>query len=588
MRCKSKRITLPGAALYACFLAAGLPAGQAAAQAPIPLQPKEFQPAPPAPVSPDAPEAANDGIRVDSLGEMDFSNAGLLTRDNSGFGSDMWRGAEGALVARLLPQLPAATPSVVLQTLYRRLLLSAADIPAGWTSKTSLLAMRLERLMSAGQFETARQLAALAGDATRDEAILQTRADGALAENDLPAACAMANNAIRTSTAVYWLKLSGFCHILNGNEEAAQLAAAMAAEQAPDDPGYQNLLTALISKSSKAPAELPHPDILQIAMLRFASMTPPANIHAGASPAVLKLIADTQSAPLEQRLRAAERAEIYGAIAPEKLAALYGETPFSVQERANAQTIAAKLKGPRANALMYQSVRGQDDPANQAKALALAFSLARASDSLAAVARINLTPARDLVPAPEQIGSAADIGRALMAAGDPAAASRWYELARALSSSGDANAASAASALWPLVRLSLSADAMPEDSGALQGWLMQLPPEEKARKGELLLAAMSGLGLATPDSAWYELAVAQQKAAAQETPSMATLHLLRASAQSGKIGQTILLCLIAAGKDAEGLAQPMLLQTLLQALTQLGLHNEARALAVEAALRAGI
>lgn len=587
MCCKNNRRHVRHLAFLYSALMALLVAGPALAQAPIPLQPKIRAPAAPIPVQPEAPPPSDsipdDAISVGTLGGPDLGNVGLLD-ETGGFGADMWRGTERALVERLLPQLPASLPSPTLQALYRRLLLSAADLPHGTGDGSSFLGMRLERLIAAGQFETAKQLAALAGEASTDEAVLQARAEIALADNELASACGIANRAIRMSNATYWLKLSGFCHVLNGNEEAAQLAAALAAEQAPDDTGYQNLLTALINKSGSLPEDLADPDILQVAMLRFASLPMPKTVSPEASPAVLKLLARLPGAPVQDRLAAAQRAEAAGAFSPEELAQFYGEMPFSVEERAKARDLAPKLKGGRANALMYQAARAQDNPAALASTLATAWQVARASDSFATVARVNLTPARDLVPAPELIDTTVDHGRALMAAGDPAAARRWYDMA--LASGGPGN--SAATLLWPLVRLSLPPETMPEDSGALTAWLAQLPPDERARKGEILLSALSGLGLATPDAVWAELAATKAPVQSGALPSAAILHLLAEAAQNRRIGQTVLLSLICAGENATGLSQALVLEPVLRALNGAGLQREARALAVDAALRAGI
>ncbi|HEX4888811.1 MAG TPA: hypothetical protein VFW37_00340, partial [Alphaproteobacteria bacterium] len=123
------------------------------AQAPVPLRPgasapppREAAPLPPVmpSVEPESPGAPLDG-RVSSgrLGDLDFAEAGILGPENGGFGPDMWRGADRALVEALLPKIPASTASPTLQKLTRRLLLSAATPPEGESGPVSLIGLRL-------------------------------------------------------------------------------------------------------------------------------------------------------------------------------------------------------------------------------------------------------------------------------------------------------------------------------------------------------------------------------------------------------------------------------------------------------------
>ena len=570
--------------------------GAAEAQAPVPLRPPT---APPAEVSPPlvtGPPSENpypvetiaEGISSGVLGELDFAAAGLLTPQNGGFGPDMWRGADRAFVEKLLATLPVTTPYPTLQKLTQRLLLSAADPPSGPSSGVSFLALRLGRLIDAGQFETAAQMAALAGPA-RDEALAQVRAQLALASNDIKPACLMAAEYVKTSSAAFWLKLSGFCHILNGDETAAQLSASLAAETDPDDTAYQTLLTALISKSSKLPKSLPPLDIIHLAMIRFASLPLPSPISDSASAGELKMMAHMPGASVETRLPAAERAEAAGAIGPEEVLQLYSELPFSVEDRARARDLAQKLPAAKANALMFQSVRGQDSPASLALALSAGLSMARASNSFATFARVNLTPIRDLAPTPDLLEIAPIMGRALLAAGDPAAARRWYDLALSLSRPGNNPvAARTAQELWPLLRLALPPEAMPDDPAEISTWLALLKPEEKASKGLLVLSALSALGHATPEAEWINMMGNSGGPEPDAIAPVALLHLLMEASQSGRVGQTVLLSLICLGDEGKRLREPFMLGLTLRALQTVGLGVEARALALETALLAGI
>ena len=578
------------------LLAALTAGGPSWAQAPVPLRPPTQTtgdglqtPAPQPPIGHSFPPAPTDGISSSALGEPDFAGAGLLTEENGGFGQQMWLGADRAFVERLLLKIPVTTSSPALQKLTRRLLLSAADAPQGEAQARSFLGLRLSLLIAAGQFDLAAQLAALGGEPTRDEGVLEARAWLALIANEIKTACDMAAATVKTSSALFWLKLSGFCHVINGDEAAANLSAAMVAEQDPDDNGYQSLLTALINKSGKLPKLTTRPDSLQLAMIRFASLPLPAKPADDATAAELNMMARMPALAAELRLPAAERAEAVGSISPEELVHLYSEVPFSVDERARARDIVGKLSAAKANALLYQSVRQQDSPASLALALSTALSQARNTGSFASIARANLTPLRDLVPMPDMIENAALFGRALLAAGDAVAAARWHELARALSQPGNNPAAAkAAYDLWPLLRLSQPPEIRPDDPAELSTWLAQLKPEEKASKGAVLLSALAALGHATQGAEWIQLMGDLDHQPPVTMPPAALLHLLMETSLTGNQGQTVLLGLACLGEKAEGLANPFILGMVVRALKTAGLQAEARALALDAALLAGV
>jgi len=63
---------------------------------------------------------------------------------------------------------------------------------------------------------------------------------------------------------------------------------------------------------------------------------------------------------------------------------------------------------------------------------------------------------------------------------------------------------------------------------------------------------------------------------------------LRNAAVQQRIGETVLLALTALGQAGPTQADPTLLRTVIESLRSVGLGDEARALAIEAAVAAGI
>lgn len=571
------------------FLALNAPAS-VRAQAPVPLQPAPL--APPAPYAPPPPPAPDDAISTGTLKEPDFAGAGLLDQTNGGFGPQTWRGADMELVQRLFPQIPAVTPSASLQQLTRRLMLGNAESPAGNAGGVSFLALRVEKLIQAGQLELAGRLADLAGPNTRDERLQRARAEIALIQGQTDNACVLAAANIRNSSDAYWLKLTGFCQALKGDEAGAQLSAELAAEQDADDNGYQALMTALLHKTGKLNGKAVRPDILQLAMIRAAALPLPDSLLQNASAASLLMMARMPQLAAEARISVAERAEAAGALAPEELIQLYSAMKFSPEDRAKAAGRAAKMPGPAASALLFQAIQAQEAFA-RGPALAAAWSQARANDRFPTSARVTLNFTRELLVSPELLPIAPDAGRALLAAGDVNAAGQWYALARAMQSQiANPDAQRAMHSLWPLLWIAQSPEVMADDPNTMiAAWLAQLPPEQKTRQGSLMLATLAALGLAIPDSAWLPLLADEKEKDGSEPvppPSPAMLHLLSGAASSGRTGLTVLLSLCLMGERGAYLAEPLALAPVLEALNQAGLQKEARALAVDALLQAGM
>jgi hypothetical protein len=66
------------------------------------------------------------------------------------------------------------------------------------------------------------------------------------------------------------------------------------------------------------------------------------------------------------------------------------------------------------------------------------------------------------------------------------------------------------------------------------------------------------------------------------------IYALSEASQLGRLGETVLLALLALGEEGPGAAHPLVLHEVLSALAQVDLAHEARLLAIEAAVANGI
>jgi len=258
---------------------------------------------------------------------------------------------------------------------------------------------------------------------------------------------------------------------------------------------------------------------------------------------------------------------------------------------------AEKRYDATARARIYRAAIQASTPAMRARILAAGLRRARAAGWYRMVARTMAPLLRNMTPSPALRWFAGAAARALYATGNPVAARAWFALlgAKALpgSTTSKPGPASArmASALWPLVRLAESSfSPQPTDSARLKVWWdaqrAAHPAKAKAR-ATLLFAAFDGLEESLGTVSWTPLlAAAEQRAAG--TGGNASWRSLAVISKDGRKGETVLTVLVSLGAGDLAGVDPVVLRATLRALRRVGLADEARAIAFDAAIAAGI
>jgi hypothetical protein len=573
-------------------------------------------PATPKPVSRGAPLKGGfdqgQPIKVGELKAIDPESVGLLDDASAGFGIDMWNGTGRSLVERLLPELPAPVPSTVMRELTRRLLLSSATPPEGPGSGRSLVAMRVDKLAAMGDPKVVGDLLRVASSKIEDEALARARIDNAFLTNDNAGACSQMRALIRQYQGAYWQKALSFCQALAGEHAKAALGAGLLRELGPaDDQVFFTLIGALGGDKGAVVQSLPSPAPLHLAMLRAARQQLPEDVLGTTDAAILRTVAISPNAALGLRLEAAERAEAVGALTSDTLAQLYASVTFSPEQLANAFSQAEADRGPRGRALLYQARRTQTVPTAQAEILRKAWALARESGGYQTSVRVHLPALGGIVPAMELAWFAEEAGRALLSAGRYEAAAAWLALAGqaspvaaaeapggagggagggAVAATGQGVGKAAERSLWSLIQLADATDSLPWEADALNKWW----ESSKSAGGEGLRARATALftlleAFDKPvDAKLWQALLEGPQFESVKLPAPALLHALNAAASQRRVGATVLLTLICLGTDGPAGADPLLLRAVISSLREVGLEKEARALAVEAAIAAGI
>jgi hypothetical protein len=551
-------------------------AGQAIQGSEAPLETPRAEPKPDIIVS-DTPALNLDGV-------------GLIDESRGGLPETAWKGSSRTVVDRLIGLLPAPTTSPAARGLSERVLTTTATPPASGPEKpaTNFVAVRAEKLMALGRSASAASLARAMPQRGESETLSRVLLDAALLEYDNAGACQIVRKQIGKASTPYWQKALIFCQELASEHDRAQLGLSLLREQREDDALFVRLANAL-EGDNRPVTEVAKPTPLHLAMLRAAKQQIPASAVAGADAGVLRMIAQSPNTTVETRLAAADQAEALGALSTEALIQVFEAVPFTPDELANAAPLVAKAPRARAHAAIYRAIKAQTSGAARAEALTGGWDAARSRGLQLDAARTLLPLLRELTPSPELAPHAATAGRILLLNGYRDDARKWYDAARAARASNLPTNQSDV-LLWPLLRLA-GVDVPAPDAKALAAWRAaqeKLDAERMPARTAVLTALLEGLGDATDGSLAALLLSGNLVAQPASLPHPALWLGRDGAASAGRVGETALFVLDSLGPDGTAAAAPQTLIALVQALRAVGLEKDARALALEAAVAAGI
>jgi hypothetical protein len=552
---------------------------------------RDSQPAAPVESSPREAPAMPGPVVVDQLKALEPDSVGLLEDSQGGLGVAMWRGTSRATVERLLPLLPAGMNSRVGRDLARRLLLTRATAPQGASiaSAGSLFAMRAERLLEMGEERLAVALLRLGPPQSDDELLARTEVEALFLDNERGAACDRVQNVGRDRKMVYWLEAQAFCLALAGDQARAIVIADLLREQRGDpEPVFFAAIDALAGDSAATVDRVGNLNGLHLAMARAAKLKLPDSAADVERPVLHSTIARSPNVSFEARLRSAERAAAFGTLTADELSEFYLAVPFSPDELRQPANAAASSWGPRARALLIRAAVGASSPTAAAEILRQALRLGREKGGQDAVIAGSLRPLMLIQPSSELDWFAGDAARVLFANGKREQALAWLlVLEQAASSSTESRAVM--NELQPLQRL-----AAPEQVASL-GPLGAVAPASRpgddpavtARRSFVLKTLLDAAERTSGATVWSAY-VGANAPSFGSTPDPILWQALNAAARDGRVGEAVLLALIALGTGGTSTNHPLTISAVIDALRAIGLENEARAVALEAAIAAGV
>ena len=552
-----------------------------------PRRPATGAPPPPAsmpeaaPVAPTSPSGVFGPVEVQALQAVDPDSVGIIDDQDGGLGADMWAGADRAFVGRLLALLPRRVGSPTMRDLMKRLLLTRAMAPERAPDAPSLLSLRVDALFALGELESAAALLAGAPIGPANERRLRFEVESRFFRQDTAGACDQVRGAAQDYKDDYWQQATAYCLALAGRTAEAALLSDILAERAASlHPAFFAAMDRLAGAPPPTVKSLSQPSALYLSMMRTASLALPADVLANASPAVENAVALSPNAPLELRLAAAEQAAAHRVLPGSVLHEIYGAMRFDENALNSPVSRAEADWGPGGRALLMRAAAGQPVPPARAEALQQAFRLARAKGGYQVVAVASQPLLNGIEPSADLAWFAGEAARALVTAGDFAAARTWIELGLGEARGGD---------LWPLALLG-GVGGGEVTAEAFQAWRTAREKagaaDPKADAG-VLFGLLDALGIAVPTALWTPVLEASRPEDALVPGTGLRVALGRAAAVERR-GETVALALVALGNAGPAPANLLAVDLAVRALGKVGLAAEARRLALETAVAAGL
>lgn len=533
-----------------------------------------------------SPSNGSDGaVVIQTLNDLDPDSVGVIDDASGGLGTKMWQGIDRSFVARAIASLPTRVRSPTMRKLMRRLLLTQAVAPEGEKTEPGLFQLRVKALFASGDLKSALSLIASAPTGAREEYLVRFGIDGQLFQNNTAGACQRVRAYSDEFKGAYWQQVVAFCLAMAGKRAEASLMSDVLAERS--DAIHPAFFAAMERLSGATPPQivsLTAPSALHLSLMRSAGLALPDDTTEKASPAALRAIALSPNATLDLRLVAAEEAADIGVLDGKVLAEIYSAVAFDPAVFKKAIRHAMANWGPGGRALLVQAVQKAATPAERAKLIQSALQLARQNGGWRTTALAYGPIVAALTPSAETNWFAGDAARILIAAGDIDGARRWLNFADAQGLKDQQNAA-----LWPLQIFLSDAEISSIAPKDIMNWWNGRATTGAAAlvKARTLFSLLGAMGVSVPSKLWAKL-LEDGSGTQAFVPSAVVRNALSRSSVTGSRGGTVAMALVALGEHGAVTENLSAMEMAISALKRINFDTEAKALAAEVAIEAGL
>lgn len=534
-------------------------------------------------------DIARDVRRIESLGTLATFREGSL-------GSDIWTGTHRSSILALLPQIPAATGSSVVTDLLRRAMLTEASASGinndvGVRPGQDFITLKLEYLLAQGAYQDALDLYSLIRDKPYDARLGKAGIIAMLYTGNIALAC-LESRSVDTKPAddPFWGQLDAWC---------SHIAARDAPESTtPPDLSFSKILKGVATDKGYRFPLRDLKDIAKLSPLERAALLSEGRFdysglknftNAAIAPDCLTLPLYDAGLPLPIKLQLASESVRRGFKPVQYLVKLYRDIAPP-----NEKTPDVDLKNAASATLLVPFLFRTADrnPKDDERWAAIQQAL----DLRPIVGWAPLLPfaevVREINPGPVSPETAGRVAEIVMRAGYTLPG---FWLARLEKKKGESDASDTgkaekltSSSVSSNVRLAHFAAAIAaEDDSALE-MARDLAPTLDSRAAQAISAISEGLGLQKSANSANKSPYVNIYPLTQEEdyvmPSFEVLDDIERATDSKTPGDVILLSALAMNETEPEKAYPGTVRRILAGYEAVGLHHEARKLAVEAIL----
>ncbi len=530
-----------------------------------------------------APQEQSSGaFQVQSLGALHPATINLLSGDEGALGLDLWDGVSGTLVVELMSRLHASGNSPTLANLYRRLVLSGANVPDRAQVADQLMELRLQKILDQGWFDKARSfLGRIPANMVTDNS-QKIEAQLMLLDGRSAEVCEEGGLSARyPGVSSFWAKLETYCQLRKGAFDKAELNAALLEERNEADPLFFALVAALVGSPVNFDARREIADAIHYAMLKQRDAVYPEGLVLAASQPV-KTAMLTEPDRVKSGLIT---------LALDNIRA--GNTVDLAALLASPQQPTAQKPDPAAEVADYmpllQAVISNDlSDLDRAEYLKSLWQMAKEAGDFFAVTKLTL-PQLEKLPIGEygQDFNRQAIGLLLL--NDRLDLARqWERAARRAAIQGTPEerlAARSDIARLDMYMLLSGAEGIARwNPDSFNNWLAVMAEDPAvADKASFLLTVFEVFGYSVTDADWDRLLYLDQSESRNRN-NHAYENILVNSAVQKRTGKTVALSLLAMGSGQADDVSLTTLRAVTSALKAVGLEKSARKLALEVAI----
>ena len=525
------------------------------------------------------------GIEVNSLRDIDVESIGTIDSSTGGFKKNMWGSTSRKTIEILFKFLPCQLHSRNLQRLYKRLLLTTAEIPskAENSEETGLLFKRAQALFRSGYLVEFEKLTKIIPDEYHGEQLAKLRADVAFLQNEMDKACNITSRWFEKSSSQYWQKSLIFCDALDSNWDKVDFGLNLLLELDAEDEIFFNLMQKL-SDRVEGTFELTVDKLkpLYVAMLRASKHELPKLDSKIPSAWLLPNYIQDPGVEHSIRLSLAERAAKLGVIDTQALSEVYKSAELDENEIENAISIALNEKTPRARMLLYRATLRHESNFGKAQAIQRAQSIGQENKLFSEMAELY-TPIFDQIQPGSELGWFAPDATLLHTANfDLEQVRSWSSLAKR-EANMDQTLLATTDSYWPLIRIMWGDEVFKWNDDKMRNWwkiIKKTNPNKARESASLLYHLMYVLG--DPISPSLRAALIGPNARNRATKTIFDNQFsIEIAANAGNLAETITLLLISLDKTEFTALSASELILIVDSVNKLGLHEEARKLAFE-------